>query len=80
MTESGRSSNGWSLKLNRSLEYGWLNIVRLHRCWLRMLETKYVGDKFEMLVTDSNLENHQHNGKSHQHNDSATHISNQSPS
>ena len=25
----------------------------LHRCWWRMLETKFVGDKFEMLVTDS---------------------------
>ena len=25
----------------------------LHRCWWRMLETKCVGDKFEMLVTDS---------------------------
>ena len=24
----------------------------LHRCWWRMLETKCVGDKFEMLVTD----------------------------
>ena len=23
----------------------------LHRCWWRMLEEKYVGDKFEMLVT-----------------------------
>ena len=26
---------------------------RLHRCWWRILETKCVGDKFEMLVTDS---------------------------
>ena len=26
-------------------------IIRLHRCWWRMLETKYVGDNFEMLVT-----------------------------
>ena len=25
--------------------------VRLHRCWLWMLETKCVGDNFEMLVT-----------------------------
>ena len=25
----------------------------LHRCWWRMLETKCVFDKFEMLVTDS---------------------------
>ena len=25
----------------------------LHRCWWQMLETKYVGDKFEMLMTDS---------------------------
>ena len=24
----------------------------LHRCWWRMLETKYVGDNFEMLVTE----------------------------
>ena len=23
----------------------------LHRCWWRMLKTKYVGDNFEMLVT-----------------------------
>ena len=27
--------------------------LRLHRCWWRMLRTKCVGDKFEMLVTDS---------------------------
>ena len=26
-------------------------IDRLHRCWLRLLGPKYVGDKFEMLVT-----------------------------
>ena len=26
---------------------------RLHRCWWHILETKCVGDKFEMLVTDS---------------------------
>ena len=26
---------------------------RLHRCWWRMLETKCVGDKSEMLVTNS---------------------------
>ena len=25
----------------------------LHWCWWRMLETKFVNDKFEMLVTDS---------------------------
>ena len=31
----------------------WLHIFRLHWCWWRMLETKCVGDKFEMLVTDS---------------------------
>ena len=54
---------------------------RLHRCWWRMLETKFVGDKFEMLVIDLiHWENHQHNEKSRQHNDSATNISNQSPS
>ena len=29
------------------------NLFWLHRCWWRMLETKCVGDKFEMLVTDS---------------------------
>ena len=37
-----------------------------------MLETKCVGDKFEMLVTDLiNWENHHHNEekKSYQHND-----------
>ena len=27
------------------------NYFRLHRCWWRMLETKYVSDNFEMLVT-----------------------------
>ena len=47
---------------------------RLHRCWWRMLETKCVGDKFEMLVTDLI------HWKKHQHNDSATNISNQSSS
>ena len=26
-------------------------LLRLHRCWWRMLETKCVGDNFEMLVT-----------------------------
>ena len=41
----------------------------LHRCWWRMLETKCVGDKFEMLVTDLiHWENHQHAEKSWQHN------------
>ena len=36
-----------------------LNFKRLHRCWWRMLETKWVGDKFEMLVTDLiHRENH----------------------
>ena len=29
------------------------HLSRLHRCWWRMLETKWLGDKFEMLVTDS---------------------------
>ena len=53
----------------------------LHLCCWRMLETKCVGDKFQMLVTDLiHWENHQHNEKSRQHNDSATNISNQSPS
>ena len=27
--------------------------IWLHRCWWRLLETKCVGDKFEMLVIDS---------------------------
>ena len=40
-----------------------------------MLEKKCVGDKLKMLVTDLiHWKNHQHNGKSHQHNDSATNI------
>ena len=52
---------------------------RLHRCWWRMLETKCVGDKFEMLVTDLiHWENHKHNETSHHHNDYATNIWNQS--
>ena len=29
------------------------NWQRWHRCWWRMLETKCVGDKFKMLMTDS---------------------------
>ena len=42
----------------RNPESGWwfcfhlLNRVRLHRCWWRMLETKWVGEKLKMLVTD----------------------------
>ena len=32
----------------QSVVYSWS-----HRCWWRMLETKCVGDKFEMLMTDS---------------------------
>ena len=36
-------THGHELKLN---EARWL-----HRCWWRMLETKYVGDKIWMLVT-----------------------------
>ena len=28
------------------------SVTRLHRCWWRMLETKCVGDKFKILVTD----------------------------
>ena len=31
----------------------WKQIRASHRCWWRMLETKCVGDKFEMLVIDS---------------------------
>ena len=31
----------------------WDGFQRLRRCWRRMLETKYVGDNFEMLVTVS---------------------------
>ena len=47
----------------------------LHQCWCRMLETKFVGVKFEMLVTDLiHRENHQHNEKSRQRNDSTTNI------
>ena len=64
----------------------WKQIRASHRCWWRMLETKCVGDKFEMLVTGLHWENHQHNEKrrqhnekSRQHNDSATNILNQSP-
>ena len=41
----------------------WKQIRASHRCWWRMLETKCVGDKFEMLVTDLHCENHQHNEK-----------------
>ena len=35
--------------------------VRLHRCWSRMLETFWIGDKFDMLVIDFlRFESHQH--------------------
>ena len=36
------------MKISRNSAY---TKIRLHRCWRRMLETKYVGDNFEMLVT-----------------------------
>jgi len=68
-----------------SMEYPWRSVIRhpLHLddiyIWRRLLETKCVGDKFEMLVTDLiPWENHQHNGKSCKHNDSTTNISNRS--
>ena len=48
---------------------------------------KYVGDNFEMLVTDLRfwwrikyIKNHQHNENSRQHNNSVTNILNLSPS
>ena len=47
-------------------------------CWWQVWD---VDDWFRILITDSiHWENHQHNEKSRQHNDSATSISNQSPS
>ena len=47
-------------------------------CWWQVWD---VGDRFIMLVTYLiHWENHQHNEKSRQHNESATNISNQSPS
>ena len=46
-------------------------------CW----QVWDVGDRFRMLVTDFiHCENYKHNEKSRQHNDSATNISNRSPS
>ena len=45
-----------------------------------MLETVYVDENFEMLMTDSLQRNrHQYEEKSHQHNDSATNILNLPP-
>ena len=46
---------GWT-KIETAYKYvTWLNLnwtkKWLHRCWWRMLETKCVGDNFEMLVT-----------------------------
>ena len=53
-------------------------LVTSLRCWWPVQD---VGDRFRMLVTDLiHWENHQHHEKSLQHNDSATNISNQSPS
>ena len=64
---------------------GWmmLNILyvkykRLNWCWWQVWD---VGDWFRMLVTYLlPWKNHRHNEKSRQHNDSATNISNRSPS
>ena len=39
------------IELDQNLSF--MKMKWLHRCWRRMLETKCVGDKFEMLVTDS---------------------------
>ena len=58
----------------------WYRSDLLHHCWWRMLETKCVGDKFEMLVTDLiHWDYHQHNENSRQHNYSVINIWNQSP-
>ena len=38
------------IELDQNLSF--MKMKWLHRCWRRMLETKCVGDKFEMLVTD----------------------------
>ena len=47
-------------------------------CWWQIRDD---GDRFRMLVTDSiHWENHQHNEKGRQHNDSAANIWNQSSS
>ena len=35
--------------------YRFYCVLRLQQCWRCMLSTKYVGDKFEMLVTFSNV-------------------------
>ena len=45
-----------SIVLDEPLWFGFeiilsIIIIRLHRYWWRMLETKYVDDNFEMLVT-----------------------------
>ena len=71
----------WSNRLLVVWNHSFGCFRRLHRFWWRRLQTKCVGDKFEMLVTDSQCwKNHQHNEKSRQYNYSATNISNQSPS
>ena len=59
------------IELDQNLSF--MKMKWLHRCWRRMLETKCVDDKFEMLVTDLKT-------KKVANNDSATNISNQSPS
>ena len=41
-------------RLSLLSKISWIGATEL-RCWWRMMETKCVGDKFEMLVTDSAL-------------------------
>ena len=70
-----RLSQKWAMKLRQ--EY--FPVTRMlvtdvggRMCWWQVWD---LGDRFRMLVTDLiHWKNHQHNGKSHQHNDSGTNI------
>ena len=79
MTKNGdKIGDNFSSK-NLSLKV--LNIIVVTLMLVTDVGDQCVGDMFEMLVTDLiHWKYHQHNEKSRQHNDSATNISNQSPS
>ena len=77
--------SGWTVMANGHLPYRYLTVTSMlvtdigdQMCWWQVWDD---GDRFRMLVTDLiHWENHQHNEKSRQHNDSGTNIWNQSPS
>ena len=79
-----KSASKGHWKINQSVIPPLVEI--LHRCWWRMLKTRYVGDKLRCQwpiqhVNDRfhTLRKHHHYENSRQHNDSVINIWNQSP-